>query len=87
MKIKQGYKLRKMCGSSVVVPTGKAAAEFNGMVTLNETGELLWTRLADGAELSDLVELLMTEYGIDESTATTDASDFIDKIKGAGFIE
>lgn len=87
MKIKQGYKLRKMCGSSVVVPTGKAAAEFNGMVTLNETGELLWTRLADGAELSDLVELLMTEYGIDESTATTDATDFIDKIKGAGFIE
>lgn len=87
MKIKQGYKLRKMCGSSVVVPTGKAAAEFNGMVTLNETGELLWSRLAQGAEMSDLINLLMSEYGIDEATAKTDAGEFIDKIKGAGFIE
>ncbi len=87
MKIKPGYKLRKMCGSSIVVAVGKAASEFNGMVTLNESGELLWGRLVDGAEQNDLVELLIEEYGIDAATAMSDVNDFISKIKGAGFVE
>ena len=87
MKIKSGYKLRKMCGSSIVVAVGKEATDFNGMVTLNESGELLWERLAQGAEEADLVSLLITEYGIDEITAASDVSEFITKIKGAGFIE
>lgn len=87
MKIKPGYKLRKMCGSSIVVAVGKASAEFNGMVTLNESGELLWSRLAEGAEISDLVAILIEEYGIDEAIAKTDALEFISKIEGAGFIE
>ncbi len=87
MKIKPGYKLRKMCGSSVVVATGKASAEFNGMVTLNETGEMLWARLADGAEENELVALMLDEYDIDKATAENDVKEFIEKIKGAGFIE
>ena len=87
MKIKSGYKLRKMCGSSVVVATGKAAAEFNGMVTLNETGELLWNCLVDGAEEKELVCAMMAEYDIDETTAANDVQEFINKIKGAGFVE
>ncbi len=87
MKIKPGYKIRKMCGSSVVVATGKAAADFNGMVTLNETGEMLWIRLAQGADESDLVELMISEYDVDKLTAENDVKDFVNKIKGAGFVE
>lgn len=87
MKIKPGYKLRKMCGSSIVVAVGKASAEFNGMVTLNESGEILWNRLAEGAEINDLVAVLIEEYGIDETTARADALEFISKIEGEGFIE
>ncbi|MBQ5823830.1 MAG: PqqD family protein [Clostridia bacterium] len=87
MKIKQGYKLRKMCGSSIVVAVGKTASDFNGMVTLNETAELLWNRLAQGAEESDLVAYLVSEYDVDEDTATNDVKLFVEKIKGEGFIE
>lgn len=87
MKIKPGYKLRKMCGSSIVVAVGKTESEFNGMVTLNESGELLWNRLINGAQMSDLIQLLVDEYGIDSDTAQADANEFISKIKGAGFLE
>lgn len=86
MKIKQGYKVRKMCGSSVVVAVG-TGDEFNGMITLNDSGELLWSRLSEGAELEDLTALLVAEYGIDEATAKADAEEFVEKIKGAGFLE
>ena len=87
MKIKSGYKLRKMCGSSIVVAVGKEATDFNGMVTLNESGELLWERLSQGADEAELVTLLVDEYGIDTKTAASDVSEFISKIKGAGFVE
>ncbi len=87
MKIKPGYKLRKMCGSSIVVAVGKSASDFNGMVTLNETAELLWNRLVEGAEEADLVSLLVSEYDIDEASALNDVKAFIEKIKGEGFIE
>ena len=87
MKIKSGYKIRKMCGSSVVVAVGKEAADFNGLITLNTSGELLWNRLAQGADINDLTILLVSEYGIDEATALNDVNEFIAIIKGAGFVE
>lgn len=87
MKIKDGYKLRKMCGNSIVVAVGKTASDFNGMVTLNESGEILWERLLTGADEADLVNLLIEEYGIDEKTAADDVNEFISKIKGEGFVE
>ena len=87
MKIKNGYKLRKMCGNSIVVAVGKNASDFNGMVTLNESGELLWNRLVQDTDEADLVKLLVDEYGIDEKTAADDVREFISKIKGAGFVE
>ena len=74
MKIKEGYKLRKMCGKSIVVAVGKNASDFNGMVTLNESGELLWERLLQGAEESDLIKMLIDEYGVDEDLLDERAS-------------
>lgn len=87
MKIKDGFKVRKMCGSSIVVAVGKDSSDFNGMITLNDSGELLWTKLAQGADIADLTALLVAEYGIDEATAKADAEEFVEKIKGAGFLE
>ena len=87
MKIKEGYKLRKMCGTSIVVAVGKNASDFNGMVTLNESGEMLWERLLTGADEADLIKLLVDEYGVDEKTAADDVNEFISKIKGEGFVE
>ena len=87
MKIKEGYKLRKMCGTSIVVAVGKNASDFNGMVTLNESGEMLWERLLTGADEADLIKLLVDEYGVDEKTAADDVNEFILKIKGEGFVE
>lgn len=87
MKIKPGFKIRKMCGSAVVVAVGKQGEEFNGMITLNESGELLWEELCKGADITDLVQLLMNEYGIDENTATQDVEAFVERIKGEDLFE
>ena len=43
MKIKSGYIMRKFQNNYVVVPTGQATVDFNGMITLNETGAFVGT--------------------------------------------
>lgn len=87
MKIKEGYKLREVAGNYIVVATGKASKEFNGMINLNETGALLWRTLEKGAEEKDLINALLAEYEVDEATATTGVKAFIEKVVGAGFVE
>ena len=52
MKIKSGFMLYEVAGSYVVVPAGDEPLDFNGMVTLNETGAFLWKQLEQGCDLS-----------------------------------
>lgn len=87
MKIKDGFVVRNVAGSNIVVPTGSARVDFNGIVTLNETGMFLWNKLENGAEKEELLKAIMTEYDVDETTATTDINLFLDKLEGAGLVE
>jgi hypothetical protein len=88
MKIKQGFLLREIAGSWVVVPLGERVVEFNGLMSLSESGALLWKRLEeDVLEEEDLVKLLQENYEVEETTAKTDVLEFLTNIKERGFIE
>lgn len=87
LKIKKDFVIRSVAGSIIVVPVGKETLDFNGMITLNESGELLWRILENGAEVSDLKKALCEKYGIDDNTAQNDATDFVNMVKEAGLLE
>ena len=76
-----------MCGSSVVVATGKAAAEFNGMVTLNESGAFLFNKMQEETTKEELLANIMSEYKIDEATAKADIEIFIERLQKTGIVE
>lgn len=38
MKIKEGYLLREVAGSNIVVPIGEGELNFSGVITLNDVG-------------------------------------------------
>ncbi len=87
MKIKEGYLLREVAGSFVVIPVEKSAVDFNGMLTLSETGALLWKTLQNGATHDELIKAMLEEYDIDEKTAAEDIDAFVDKLRNSGFLE
>ncbi len=87
MKIKKGYLLREVAGNYVVVPTGKAALDFSGVMTLNETGAFLWTRLTQDTAEQQLLSDMQEKYEVNEDEARTDIHEFIDKLKAANLIE
>lgn len=86
MKIKEGYLLREVAGSSVVIPLGKSSVDFNGMITLSETGAFLWKKIEQGADEKELVAALLEEYEIDEETAKNDTKAFLAKLRDAELV-
>ena len=87
MKVKDGFVLRRVVNTSVVLPVGETTVNFNGMLTLNETGVFLWKFLEEGTTLAALADALVTEYGIGAEQATQDAEEFVRGLAEAGCIE
>ena len=87
MKIKEGFLLRSIAGTHVVVPTGENCIHFNGMITLNDSGAFLWRVLENGADVDSMTSALLAEYEVDEATAKSCSETFLNKLKEAGCIE
>lgn len=77
MKIKDGFILREVAGQWLVVPLGERVVEFNGMITLSESGALIWKALETESSVDDLVAKVLSEYDIDEATARADVDEFL----------
>ena len=77
---------RNIAGEIVLVPSGQTAREFNGMVTLTETGEFIWEHIEEAESFNHLVLLILEEYEVDKDTASQDAAGFIMQLLQAGMI-
>jgi len=88
MKIKEGFILKEIAGSYVVVPVGDDLVDFSLMITINETGAFLWECLASDKTESELVELLKSEYeGADEADMASDVAEFVALLKENNVLE
>ena len=87
MKIREGFLLRNVAGNNVVVPIGQATLDFNGMMSLNETGAFIFSKMLDGTTKEQLIEDLISEYEVGREIAEKDVDDFIKKVEGEGLLE
>ena len=88
MKIKEGFILREIAGSFVVVPVGQNLVDFSSMITLNETAAFLWNCLADGADEDALCQKLLSEYeGVTKEDALADIKEFINVLNEKNILE
>lgn len=86
MKVNPDYVMRKIAGECVIIPTGQAAEQFNGMISLNETGAFLWEALAEERTMSELVELMTSEFEVEEPLAALDVETFVRQMKQQGLL-
>lgn len=75
MKLKDGFMLKEVAGSYIVIPVGQV--DFTAMITVNETGAFLWELLTQGATREELCEKMIAEYAVDEAIALRDIDNFI----------
>lgn len=86
MKIKNGFILKKVMGSFMIVCTDDTF-NVNGMQTLNETGAFLWNALLEDTTEDALLEKMLAEYDVDEATAKNDISSFVAALKKSNLLE
>ena len=77
---------RKIGTQYVIVATGAATKQFNGMISVNGTGSFIWDQLEQSLTLDALIDAIIAEYEIDRATAMADATAFVEKLMGVGAI-
>ena len=81
MRIEKEFILREIAGDYVIVPTGKTALEFNGLITVNELGAFIWKKMQQDISEDNLVSAILDEYEVQEETARNDVKEFLGKLE------
>lgn len=87
MKLKEGYVLKQVADSWVVLPFGEELLNFNGMLNLNDSGAMLWHVLEKDCRVEALTEALLSEYNVTKEQAAIDAEEFLRKLINIGCVE
>lgn len=87
IKADNSIMLREIAGEYLLIPVGESATRIHGMISLSESGYLLWKRIQTEATEEDLIDLILAEYVIDRETATKDVRAFVQKMRKAGILE
>ena len=88
MKIKSGFILRDVGGKTFVVAVGDRSREFKGMITLNETGKIIWQTLQNESNIEDVVNALMDVcVDADREVVEADVKVFVEKLAKDGILE
>lgn len=84
MRVSNNFILREIAGEYLLVPVGAAAANFNGLITLNETAYTIFQAMAEEHSAEELVQLVLTEYDVDADTARADVDEFVQQLRQIG---
>lgn len=81
MKIKEGFVLREMADTVVVVPTGKILKEYPQIMNLTHAAKFVWELLKEDITVEEIINKLVDRYKIDRDRAKKDVEEFIQKLR------
>ena len=61
--------------------------ESSTYLSTNESGVRLWRRLADGATMEQLIDELVSVFGIERDRATADVRTFLTELQARNLLE
>lgn len=87
MKAVQDMILREIAGEAILIPVGKTALDMHGMISLSESGLMLWKKLQEERSMEELIGAVLEEYEVDRETASADVRAFLEKLKELNLLE
>lgn len=87
MRIVPGFVVRQIVGETIAIPSGDAARQLSGLLSLNGSGKLLFDLLQSEQTHASLVNALLDNYDIDPPTAEADVSEFLQTLRDADVLE
>lgn len=88
MKIKEGFRLRDVCGEKVIIAEGLENLDFSKLINLNESAAYLWESLCDKDFTAEtMAELLCAEYEVEPAAALDDSRKLLEEWMKQGLVE
>lgn len=81
MKIKKNLIKRNIAGDVILVPVGSASLDIKGLISLNETAEVIWDALPEAEDKADLVKAVTDVYDVGAAIAEGDVGAFLEKLR------
>jgi hypothetical protein len=86
MKILKELLKREVGGEAFLVPLGKTVYDSNGLFALTEVGSFIWDLLPEAETEEEILVKILAEYEVDEATARTDLTEFLNKLQSMNII-
>ena len=87
MKLKKNLVLREVADTWVIIPVADDVLDFNGLVSLNDTGVFLWNLIENGKTKAEMISALLCEYDVSQSAALSDVEKFLETLYKIGCLE
>ncbi|MDR0326554.1 MAG: PqqD family protein [Oscillospiraceae bacterium] len=87
MKIKEGYLLRTIADTNIIVPVSERVIEFKGMIALNDVSAEIWRFLETEREYSEIVDFMVSSYDIEKEAAEKDLDALLKQMNDSGVLE
>ncbi len=86
MRIVEGFVVCHVGGKTVAVASGALCKRFNGMITLNSTGQFLFEKLKKNTDEEELANALVEEYSVSYEDAMKDVKTYLGSLDKAGLL-
>ncbi len=83
MKLKYDFSIREIMGEYALIPMGESALQLNGMILTNAVGAHVCENLGTDVTQEALVQSVLDEFDIDETTAKNDVEEFLGYLREA----
>lgn len=87
MKIKDGFILREVAGTFVIISAGDDNLDFKGVITVNEVGALIWRGIEAGKSKDEIIDKILSEYVVERDVASVDCDEFLQQLIDKNIIE
>ena len=78
---------RKIADELILVPIRQNVGDLQNIYTLNEAGALIWENIDGKKDIADIIEILMEEYDVEQTTAEVDISEFLSQLESINAIK
>lgn len=87
MRIKDGFVLRDVASSTMVIAVGERSKTFKGMIKMNKTAKDIWLYIEQGLDLDQIVFNMSKKYNESEDKIKEDVLNIISSLLKNDIIE
>lgn len=86
MKINGSFILREVAGDTILVPVGSTALQFNGIITLDPVGTVIWKAIEAGKNRDEILAEILETFEVEAQVAASDLDEFLEQLKDKNFL-